>query len=129
RHGPSIRFGKLYGGAEGVNLTRAPVLFLTCPPALERIGTLPVAINQHHNRSPRLPHMSWVWQLAVRPSEGVVMSCPLGWNVSCCVLGLVLGTSAGCGQTAPTGPEAPPSPPRAPWFVDVTEQVGLDFTH
>src|SRR5262249_25939723 len=61
--------------------------------------------------------------------EGVVMSRPVGWSCALAVLGLVPVLSAGCSQTSPTGPGAPSMPARPPWFVDVTEQVGLDFTH
>jgi hypothetical protein len=43
---------------------------------------------------------------------------------------VVSGMYAGC-RPAPDGPPEPaePEPLRAPWFTDVTDEVGLDFVH
>src|SRR5207245_2051722 len=43
---------------------------------------------------------------------------------------MVSGMFGGCGPTPDGPPEtADPEPLRAPWFKDVTDEVGLDFVH
>src|SRR5215831_495656 len=73
--------------------------------------------------------MSWGPVAAIRPSEGVVMPRSVGWSIYRAIVALVLGLSAGCAQSTPPGSGAPLTSARLPWFADVTEQVGLDFTH
>jgi enediyne biosynthesis protein E4 len=56
------------------------------------------------------------------------MRVSVRWSVSLALLGLVFGSSAGCSR----GPSAAPidvGASQPPWFVDVTQEVGLDFVH
>ena len=56
------------------------------------------------------------------------MPVSLRRSVSLALFGLVFGPSAGCNRAPSAAPiEVGPSQP--PWFVDVTQEVGLEFTH
>jgi hypothetical protein len=56
------------------------------------------------------------------------MSCPR-WSIPGGVLCLAFGLHAGCSPTPAIKPVEPPPSTRFPWFEDVTDAVGLDFTH
>jgi hypothetical protein len=49
--------------------------------------------------------------------------------VCLCLALLALAAGLGCRPTSPTTESAEPAPPGHPWFKDVTEEVGLQFTH
>src|SRR5437660_611933 len=51
------------------------------------------------------------------------MMTPRRWHAAL----LLAALATGClGRPVPTGPAAPAGPP---WFEDVTDRVGIDFTH
>jgi hypothetical protein len=56
------------------------------------------------------------------------MVSPPRWPVAAGIFALAIAWSAACSSST-SKPGAASSSPEPPWFADVSEQVGLDFTH